>query len=130
MHNRSIFICLALVLAVAASGSGQGSEGRGQKAEGRRQKAEVGGQQAEAGDKLIAESAHNLLALPGLEAEFRYQVQAYDQSLTGSGRYVQAGDGPEKLFRMELTTQLEDYKASQQTISGKQYLWIRRDLGP
>lgn len=82
------------------------------------------------GQQLVAESARNLFDLPGLEAEFRYRVEAYDQKLVGSGRYLQSGQGPEKLFRLELSTQLEQGKATQQTICGKQYLWIRRDLGP
>jgi hypothetical protein len=78
---------------------------------------------------MVSQSARNLFGLPGLDAEFHYKVQAYGQTLAGSGRYLQSGDGPEKLFRLELTTQLDDYKATQQTISGKQYLWIRRDFG-
>jgi hypothetical protein len=80
--------------------------------------------------QLVTNSAKNLLALPGLDAEFHYKVQAFGESLAGTGRYLQAGPGPEKLFRLELSTQLEDYKATQTTIAGKQFLWIRRDFGP
>ena len=108
MHNQSIFFVAALVLS-AVSGA-------------------AGGEQS--GARIVEQSAHNLLELPGLAAEFHYKLQAYDQTLSGSGRYLQAGAGPEKLFRLELTTQLEGYKATQQTIGGKKYLWIRRDLGP
>jgi hypothetical protein len=118
MHNPSTFLATATVLAVAAFGSGQ-------------EKRPVTGQEnKESGAAIVRQSARNLFDLPGLEAEFHYKVQAYDQTLAGSGRYLQSGDGPEKLSRLELATQLEDHKASQQTIAGKQYLWTRRDFGP
>jgi len=82
------------------------------------------------GRELVQRSARNLFALPGLDAEFHFKIQAYEQSLAGSGHYLQSGDGSEKLFRLELSTQIDEYKATQQTIGGKQYLWIRRDFGP
>jgi hypothetical protein len=118
MHNRSIFFALAGVLVLVASGAGQGTA------------AVVGPDNKESGDAIVRQSARNLFALPGLDAEFHYKLQAYDQTLAGSGRYLQSGDGPEKLFRLDLTTQLEGYKATQQTIGGKRYLYLRRDFGP
>ena len=105
------------MLAVVASGAGEGTLLAQAAAK-------------EDGQQLVAQAARNLLALPGIEAEFNYRTQAYDQTLQGSGRYLQSGEGPEKLFRLELNTQLDGYKATQQTIGGRQYLWIRRDLGP
>ena len=117
MHNRSIFFAIALVLAVVAPGAGQGTFS-------------AAPEKKESGAEVVKQSARKLLSLPGLDAEFHYKLQAYDQTLAGSGNYLQYGDGPEKLFRLELTTQLEGYKATQQTIGGKQYLWLRRDFGP
>jgi hypothetical protein len=111
MHNRFSFCTILALLAPLTTSWAQdpaSSEGR----------------------QLVATAAEKLLALPGLEAEFHYKVQLYGESLAGSGRYLQAGPGPEKLFRLELSTQLDEYKATQQTIGGKQYLWIRRDSGP
>jgi hypothetical protein len=119
MHNRSIFLAVALALAAVADGAGQGTS----TAAGRESK-------DRSGAEVVKQSTRNLFALPGLDAEFHYRLQAYDQTLAGSGRYLQSGEGPEKLFRLELTTQLEGYKATQQTIGGKQYLWMRRDFGP
>jgi uncharacterized protein YcgL (UPF0745 family) len=118
MHNRSILFAISVVLAAVANGAGQGTAAV----------ADPGNK--ESGAALIKQSARNLIALPGLDAEFHYKLQAYDQTLTGTGHYLQSGERPEKLFRLELTTQLEGYKATQQTIGGKQYLWIRRDFGP
>jgi hypothetical protein len=118
MHNRIMLFALTMVLAAAASGAGQGTT------------TSIAADNKESGRSLIEQSASNLFALPGLDADFHFKTQAYDQTLSGSGRYLQAGEGPEKLFRLELNTQLDDYKATQQTIGGKQYLWIRRDFGP
>jgi hypothetical protein len=118
MHNRSILFVLTAVLAAACGTAAQ------------EDKAALREKETESGADLIKQSASNLFALPGLAADFHYKVQAYEQTLSGSGRYLQSGAGPEKLFRLELTTQLEGHKATQQTIGGKQYLWIRRDFGP
>lgn len=107
--NRSI-LPLALSLLISTSAAGQGT-------------------QAESSAALLSQSARNLYALTGLEAEFRYQVDMFDESLSGTGSYEQLGDGPEKLFRLELRTKLEDRTATMQMICGKQYLWIRQDLG-
>jgi hypothetical protein len=85
---------------------------------------------AESGGQVVLQSARNLYDRHALEAEFRYRIEAYDRTLVGSGRYVQSGLGPEKLFRLEMNTQLEDRKATFLTVCGKRYLWIRRDLGP
>lgn len=114
MHNRSIFLVVAIALTAAAG----------------RAEEPTSPQQEPTGAGLIEQAARRLIELPGLAAEFHYKLQAYDQTLSGSGRYWQAGDGPEKLFRLELTTQLEGYKATQQTIAGKRYLWTRCDFGP
>lgn len=116
MHNPIIFFVLAAVLAAACVEA--------------QDKAVIPPHNPAGGERFTENSARNLLALPGLAADFHYKLQAYEQTLSGSGRYLQAGEGPEKLFRLELTTQLEGYKATQQTIGGKQYLWIRRDFGP
>jgi uncharacterized protein YcgL (UPF0745 family) len=117
MHNRSIFFVLAAMLAAPCGGWSQEAETAVRSA----------GQDSAAG--VIEQSARNLFALPGLAADFHYTLQAYEQTLSGSGHYLQSGKGPEKLFRLELTTQLEGSKATQQTIGGRQYLWIRRDFG-
>lgn len=119
MHNRSIFFAVAVLLAAVTNGAGQGT-------------LSAAGSESKdsSGAEAVRQSARNLFALPGLDAEFHYKLQAYDQTLAGSGRYLQSGEGPEKLFRLELATQLEGYKATQQTIGGKQYLWMRRDFGP
>src|SRR5689334_3652575 len=114
MHNQSIFFVVTTVL-IAVGGHAEEA---------------VNPRQESSGAGVIEQSARKLFELPGLAAEFHYKLQAYDQTLAGSGRYLQAGEGPEKLFRLELTTQLEGYKAAQQTIGGKDYLWIRRDFGP
>jgi len=114
MHNPSIFFAVAMMLAAVSSQAEEATNPR----------------QEQSGAEVVEQSARKLSELPGLAAEFHYKLQAYDQTLAGSGRYLQSGDGPEKLFRLELTTQLEGYKATQQTIGGKQYLWIRRDFGP
>src|SRR5207253_8719306 len=116
MHNRSNFLAIAVVLAVVAEGTGQGPSATGPESK-------------KSGADVVKQSAQKLLSLPGLDAEFHFKLQAYNQTLAGSGHYLQSGDGPEKLFRLELTTQIEDYKATQQTIGGRQYLWIRRDFG-
>lgn len=112
MHIRPIFLTLAVVLAVVGRGAGQGTAPENQAS----------------GTTLVRRSARNLMSLPGLDAEFHYKLQGYGQKLAGSGRYLQSGEGPEKLFRLEMATQLEGYKATQQMIGGKQYLWIRRDF--
>lgn len=113
MHNQSILFVAAMLLAAVG---GQAQEA-------------TSPQQEPSGADVVEQSARKLFELPGLAAEFHYKLQAYDQTLAGSGRYLQSGEGPEKLFRLELTTQLEGYKATQQTIGGKDYLWIRRDFG-
>src|SRR4051812_19394214 len=53
MHNRSIFLALAAVLAAAANGAGQGISSN------------IRSESKESGAELIQQSAHNLFALPG-----------------------------------------------------------------
>ena len=79
--------------------------------------------------QLITQSGANLLKLTGLEAEFRYRVHLYGESLQGTGNFRHLGEGPEKQFRLEMRTQLEESVATQQIICGTQYLWIRREIG-
>ena len=118
MHNRSIFFVLAVGLAAVCGEAGE------------EEKTAARSRSKESGVDVIDHSARNLLALPGLAADFHYSLKAYDETLSGSGYYLQSGEGPEKLFRLELTTQLDGVKATRQTIGGTQYLWIRRDFGP
>jgi hypothetical protein len=101
------FLSLVAITAIAA---GQGEEPGGQ--------------------RIVQQSARRLYEQSSLEAEFRYRIEAFGQTSVGSGKYVQAGEGPEKLFRLEMSTQLIDRKATMQMICGRQYLWVRRDLGP
>jgi hypothetical protein len=79
--------------------------------------------------QLLTESAQNLMKLPGLDAQFRFKIDIYNESLDGVGHYLQAGNGPDKKFRLELRTQLEDKTISLQTLCDEDYLWIRRDFG-
>jgi hypothetical protein len=111
MTNPSILFA-GLLMAAIVGEAGQGAEPPGD------------------GRALIMQSAANLLELPGLSADFRYEIRAYEQTLNGSGHYEQSGGGPDKLFRLELATQLAEHKATQLLVAGKQYLWIRRELGP
>jgi hypothetical protein len=77
--------------------------------------------------QLIDQSAQNLLALPALDAEFRFRIQLFEETLLGTGHYQQAGSEEDKLFRLDLKTQLEETVVSQQIIGNTQYLWLRQE---
>jgi hypothetical protein len=76
---------------------------------------------------LLAQAAAGLLALPALDAEFRFRVHLLGEVLPGTGHYRQANHGGEPLFRLDLRTQLEDSVVTQQIIGNAEYLWIRRE---
>lgn len=80
------------------------------------------------GQELVAQAATNLMKLSPFKASIRQRVDLFGQQLVGSGSYLQAGEGSDKLIRMELKLQLADQIASVQQIRNHRFLWVRREL--
>jgi hypothetical protein len=80
------------------------------------------------GQQLVAESARRLLAESSIKANVRFRVNAFDHEVIGVGSYLQLGEGPEKLLRLELKSQVGDKTATLQEICSEDEYWIRRDV--
>jgi|GEM_PF-5602113 len=116
-----VFVAAVLFLApdfldrfAAASAAGQGG----------------GGASAETADgqQLVAESARRLLAESSIKANIRFKTTAFDHEVIGIGSYLQLGDGPEKLLRLEMKSQVGDQTATLQEICSEDEYWVRRDV--
>lgn len=80
------------------------------------------------GQRLVAESARRLLAESSIKANVRFRTTAFNHDVIGIGAYLQLGDGPEKLLRLEMKSQVGDQTAALQEICSEDEYWVRRDL--
>ena len=80
------------------------------------------------GQRLVAESARRLLAESSIKANVRFKASAYGHEVVGVGSYLQLGDGPEKLLRLEMKSQVGDQTATLQEICSEDEYWVRRDV--
>lgn len=80
------------------------------------------------GQELVARAARLLQAESSIRAQIRCRFGGFGQDLVGTGTYLQLGDGPEKLLRLDLKVQLGNSAAVMQQISGEQFYWTRRDM--
>jgi hypothetical protein len=85
---------------------------------------------AGAGQKLVAEAAQRVFEEPAIAADLRYQVDAFGQELIGTGRYLQLGQGANKLLRLDLKMQVAGKPATLQEVCDPLYYWVRRDVPP
>ena len=80
------------------------------------------------GDQLVEKALQNLLNLSPFRAKLTQRVDLFGQELVGAGSYLQAGQGIEKLIRMELKMNVGGQLLSVQQISNQRFFWIRREL--
>lgn len=80
------------------------------------------------GQQLVARSARHLLAESSIRANVRFRVDGFGHQVIGVGSYLQLGDGPEKLLRFELKSQVGDQTATVQEVCSEDDYWVRRDL--
>jgi hypothetical protein len=64
-----------------------------------------------------------------MAAKLRLTIDMFGQRLTGSGNYLQLGQGEDKLLRLEMTIQTDEYALVSQQIADGRFLWMRRELG-
>ncbi len=81
-----------------------------------------------AGQDLLAQGAQRLYRQPALSAKIRQRVRIFGQELVGSGAYLQMGDVPEKMLRLELKLQLAGQVSTLQQVSNGAELWTRRQV--
>jgi hypothetical protein len=81
-----------------------------------------------AGQELLAQAAQRLYGQPALSAKIRQRVQMFGQELVGSGAYMQFGDSPDKMLRLELKLQLAGQVSSLQQVCNGEQLWTRREV--
>ena len=80
------------------------------------------------GDQLVEKALQNLLNLSPFRAKLTQRVDLFGQEIVGTGSYLQAGQGIEKLIRMELKMNVGGQLLSVQQISNRRFFWIRREL--
>ena len=80
------------------------------------------------GQQLVAESARRLLAESSIKANVRFKTSAFNHEVIGIGSYLQLGEGPEKLLRLEMKSQVGDQTATLQEICSEDEYWVRRDV--
>ncbi|MBW3596827.1 MAG: hypothetical protein KY475_06070 [Planctomycetes bacterium] len=81
-----------------------------------------------AGQSLLVQAAQSLYRQPALSAKVRQRVQMFGEELVGTGSYLQLGDAPEKMLRLELKLQLAGQTSSLTHVSNGAQLWIRREV--
>ncbi len=81
-----------------------------------------------AGEELIAQAAQQLYRQPALSAKIRQRVRMFGTELVGSGEYLQLGDAPEKMLRLDLKLHLAGQVSSLQQVSNGAELWTRREV--
>jgi hypothetical protein len=81
-----------------------------------------------AGQELLTQAVHRLNRQPALSAKIRQRVQMFGQELVGSGSYLQLGDAPDKMLRLDLKLQLAGRVSSLQQVSDGERLWTRREV--
>jgi hypothetical protein len=81
-----------------------------------------------AGQELLAQAAARLDQQPALSAKIRQRVRMFGEELVGSGVYMQLGDAPDKMLRLELKLQLAGQVSSLQQVSDGDRLWTRREV--
>ena len=82
------------------------------------------------GQTLVSSAARQVAAEVAVSAEMRYRIDAFGHQLVGTGNYLQYGQGPEKLVRLDLRMQVGDKVATVQEIRGEESYWVRRDVPP
>lgn len=80
------------------------------------------------GQELLAKAAQTLYRQPALSAKIRQRVQMFGEDLVGSGNYLQLGDSPEKMLRLELKLQLAGQVSTLTQVSNGAELWTRREV--
>ncbi len=81
-----------------------------------------------AGQDLLAQGVQRLYRQPTLSAKIRQRVRLFGEELVGSGNYLQMGDAPEKMLRLELKLQLAGQVSTLQQVSNGAELWTRRQV--
>jgi hypothetical protein len=81
-----------------------------------------------AGQELLAQAARRLDRQTALSAKIRQRVRMFGEELVGSGAYLQLGDAPDKMLRLELKLQLAGRVSSLQQVCNGEQLWTRREV--
>jgi hypothetical protein len=82
------------------------------------------------GQELLAQAAKRLANERQIVADLRYQIDAYGHLLHGTGRYLQQGQGNDRLLRLELRMQIAERPATLLEIRGPDLYWQRREIPP
>jgi hypothetical protein len=82
-----------------------------------------------AGQHLLTQAAHALHRQPALSAKIRQRVRMFGEELVGSGTYLQLGDEPDKMLRLELKLQLAGQVSTLTQVSNGAKLWTQREVG-
>ena len=82
------------------------------------------------GNKLVAEAARQVFRQKAIEAKVRQRSYLFGQEVPGAGEYAQLGAGQQKFLRLEMKMQIGPQPATLLQVSGRQDLWIRRQVPP
>jgi hypothetical protein len=80
------------------------------------------------GQQFIKEAAGRVFQHPSIAAKLRVNIDLFGQQLMGAGKYLQLGEGEDKLLRLELSVQTDDHTLTFQQVCDGRFLWLRRDL--
>ncbi len=80
------------------------------------------------GRQFIKEAAGRISQHPSIAAKLRVNIDLFGQQLMGAGKYLQLGEGEDKLLRLELSVQTDDHTLTFQQVCDGRFLWLRRDL--
>lgn len=81
-----------------------------------------------AGQELLVQAAQQVYRQPALSAKIRERVRMFGEELAGSGAYLQLGDAPEKMLRLDLKLQLAGHVSTLQQVSNGGELWTCRQV--
>jgi hypothetical protein len=77
---------------------------------------------------LLAAAIRTLDARQSVSATIRYEANLFDKQLVGSGSYLEQRHDGQRLFRLQLRTQIGDQQSSLLQVCDGRFLWIYRKL--
>jgi len=82
----------------------------------------------QSGNELIARASQRLDGQNSLSAKMRQRIHLFGQDLSGSGAYMQLGDGPRRYLRMDMRVQLAGAQASLLQVCDGRFMWVRQEF--
>ena len=76
----------------------------------------------------ITQARQRLETQGALAAKMRQRIHLFGQDLSGSGVYMQLGNGPDRYLRLEMRVQLAAMQASLLQVCDGRFMWIRQEL--